>query len=268
MTSKGVGSLKRRDWGEVEDLPGCPSWLRDAMTGYLQVVIEKARPYDVCAPVLRGLIDELSADHVLDLASGSGGPWPGLREELGEGLTSVGLTLTDIAPSRLAIERVAGTRGVDYRSSSVSALDVPEVGAKVWTMFTGLHHFSPEEVKAIVQQVQDRGVGFAAFEATQRSFRGVLVTLLIPLLVLLMMPLVRPRRPLPLLLTYLPPLLPLVIWWDGLASTMRTYTPHELEMIVNSVASSEYEWRISELEVPGAPIPVLSLVGRPRGVVA
>lgn len=114
-----------------------------------------------------------------------------------------------------------------------------------------------------MRQAQDQGVGFAAFEATQRTVRGILVTFLIPLLVLLFMPLVRPRRVLPLVLTYLPPVLPLVIWWDGFASTLRTYTVVELRAIARDVAVPGYDWTVSELDVPGAPIPVLCLVGQP-----
>ena len=89
----------------------------------------------------------------------------------------------------------------------------------------------------------------------------------IPLLVLVLMPLVRPRRALPLVLTYVPPVLPFLIWWDGLASTLRTYTPDELLQIAKSVAEPGYEWTVSELAVSGAPIPVLALVGRPTEAV-
>ena len=65
-----------------------------------------------------------------------------------------------------------------------------------------------------------------------------------------------------LTLTYLPPLLPLAVWWDGLASTMRTYRAVELQRIVASLPPAPYEWEIVEL--PGGPLPVLALMGRPR----
>jgi hypothetical protein len=86
--------------------------------------------------------------------------------------------------------------------------------------------------------------------------------------VLLLMPRVRPRRLLPLVLTYLPPILPALIWWDGLASTLRTYTPGELKAMAAEVSVDGYDWKVQELKVPGAPIPVLCLLGGPAGVVA
>ena len=257
--------MRRREWQEIEDLPWCPGWVRDAMTGYLQAVIDQARPYDVAAPILRSVLERSGASSVLDLASGGGGPWPRLRSELGD---PISVTLSDIAPSREASVRLSDELAVEYLGEPVSALDPPETGHSVWTMFTGLHHFSPSEVRRIMSVAQRRGVAFCAFEATSPSKRGVAVTLAIPLLVLLVMPRVRPLRFLPLLLTYLPPLLPLLIWWDGLASTLRTYTAEELEALTRDVAVEGYEWRVRELPVPGSPVPVLSLVGGPKGVVA
>ena len=262
-TGEHLGTMRRREWQEIEDSRWCPRWLRDAMTGYLQTVIDHARPYDVAAPVIASVVERMGTSSILDLASGGGGPWPGLRPEVGD----VAVTLSDIAPSGEAQVRLSSDSAVEYIPESVSALDPPESNHGVWTMFTGLHHFSPGEVRRIMENAQRRGVAFCAFEATSRSPKGVAVTLAIPLLVLLFMPRVRPRRLLPLLLTYLPPVLPLLIWWDGLASTLRTYTVEELEGMIRDVAVEGYVWRVRELPVPGSPIPVLSLVGGPTGVV-
>lgn len=73
---------------------------------------------------------------------------------------------------------------------------------------------------------------------------------------------VRPRHWAALPFTYLPPLLPLAVWWDGLASTMRTYQAVELQRIVTSLPPAPYDWEIVELS--GGPLPVLALMGRPR----
>jgi hypothetical protein len=257
--------MRRREWQEIEDRAWCPGWVRDAMTGYLQAVIDQARPYDVAAPILRAVLEQTGARAIHDLASGGGGPWPDLASELG---CQVQVTLSDIAPSLEAQLRLAGTSDVEYVPESISALEPPESRHGVWTMFTSLHHFSPSEVRDIMSTAQSRGVTLCAFEATSRSARGVVVTLAIPLLVLLLMPRVRPRRLLPLVLTYFPPILPILIWWDGLASTMRTYTAAERESLAAEVAIEGYDWNVRELKVPGAPIPVLSLVGGTTGVVA
>src|SRR5690606_34925599 len=105
------------------------------------------------------------------------------------------------------------------------------------------------------RNAQEARVPFLAAEATHRSPRGILVTFLIPVLVLLLMPRVRPRRTAPLVLTYLPPVLPLLIWWDGLASTLKTYQVEELESLVSELQEPGYDWSVQEISVPRAPIP-------------
>jgi hypothetical protein len=255
--------VRRIDLPEIEDREWCPAWIRDAMTGYLQAVIELARPYDVAVPVLAELLDETDRSEVIDLASGAGGPWRQLRRAIESTGRTLEVTLTDIAPNDRAIAGFRAEEGIDYLPESVSALDVPQGLRGVRTMFTGLHHFSPDEVRSILASAQQDRVGFAAFEATQRSWRGLFVALFIPLFVLALMPRVRPRRLLPLVLTYVPPVLPLLIWWDGFASTLRTYTAAELRELAAAIEVPGYAWRVEEVGVRGAPIPVLQVTGRP-----
>lgn len=70
--------------------------------------------------------------------------------------------------------------------------------------------------------------GIAVFEGTHRSATGLLVTLPVPLMVPVLTPFIRPFRWSRLLWTYLIPLLPLVILFDALVSSLRTYSVQEL----------------------------------------
>lgn len=249
---------------EVEDSGSLPRWLRDAITGYLRVAIALGRPYAVVAPVLVQLLRASGGTRVVDMASGGGGPWPELLElvksEMGVYPT---VTLTDIQPNMAAATALGHLPSITYRREPVSALSVPRDLGGVRTMFTGLHHFDEAGVTTILRAAQEARVPFLAAEATHRSLRGLLVSTLVPLLVLFLMPQVRPRRFLPLLLTYLPPLLPALIWWDGLASTLKTYQASELRALVSAIAVPEYEWHVEELTARGAPIPVTIVVGHP-----
>jgi len=233
------------------------------MTGYLKVVIEMSRPYAVVTGHLAGLLRESKTSHIVDLASGGGGPWPLLLDALRREGVEANVTLTDLRPNLQAAEGLEGATGVTYRREPVSALAIPSSLNGVRTMFTGLHHFGGQELGAVLRNAQEARVPFLAAEATHRSTRGILVTLLIPVLVLLLMPRVRPRRTVPLVLTYLPPVLPLLIWWDGLASTLKTYQTEELESLVAEIREPGYDWSVQEVSVPKAPIPVTLVVGRP-----
>lgn len=256
--------MRRLELPEVEDLSWLPHSLRDAITGYLRTVIGLSKPYAVVAPMLAELIRAHGDGQVVDLASGGGGPWPELQEALRAALGRYPtVTLTDLNPNLTASKSLERRPGLSYRRDPVSALALPKEMPGVRTMFTALHHFTEDEIKELFRAAQDAEAPILVAEATHRSARGALVTFLVPLLVLLLMPLVKPRRPLALLLTYLPPLLPVLIWWDGFASTLKSYRASEIRTLVDSVAAPGFSWQVEELTVPGTPIPITLVVGRP-----
>jgi hypothetical protein len=253
--------LPRLDVPELADQPWWPAWARDGMTGYLHEIIARARPYSLVVPALAALLRESGARQVVDLCSGAGGPWPALRDELNGRGVAVDVTCTDLAPNVVAARRLANEERVRYLLSPVSATAVPPNLTGARTMFSALHHFSRDDVRAMLFDAQSAGVPFAAFEATSRSWKGVAATAVIPVAVLALMPLVRPRDWRTLLLTYLPPVMPLAIWWDGLASTLRTARIGEIQSIIATLPVAPYVWSVDE--IGGGPVPILAVIGRP-----
>jgi len=234
------------------------------MTGYLQVMIRRLRLYDQAVPVIVDVLARSGDDRIVDLGSGAGGPWPRLADRLAAAGPPVQVTLTDLSPNAAAVARLDSAPSVAYHPAPVSALEVPEQLSGMRTMFTALHHFDRDEVRSILRAAQRDRVPFAAFEATGRSWRGLMTILAIPFLVMLLMPRVVPLRPLALLLTYCPPILPLVIGWDGFASTLRSHTEEELRELIDEIAEPDYAWSVSHTRVPGLPVHVLQLVGCPE----
>jgi hypothetical protein len=75
-------------------------------------------------------------------------------------------------------------------------------------------------------------------------------------------PRIRPFRWSRLLWTYLIPIIPLVLLFDGVVSCLRTYRPQELREIVDKLSCSQYRWEIGELA--GRRAPVTYLIGCPK----
>lgn len=249
---------------EIEDAARLPSWLREGITGYLRAAIRLGKVYAPVVPDLARLLREHRSSRIVDLGSGGGGPWPELRSDLeAAGIPDLQLTLTDLHPNLAAAAELERHPGLQYARESVSALNVPTTLTGVRTMFTALHHLEEPDVRAVLLDAQASGTPFFAAEATHRSLRGLLVTLLVPVMVLLLMPRVTPRRTLPLLLTYLPPLLPLAIWWDGFASTCKTYRAEELRHITEEISVPGYRWTVAERRAERAPLPVTVVIGEP-----
>ena len=77
-------------------------------------------------------------------------------------------------------------------------------------------------------------------EVTSRTLRAFAILMLMPLFVWILTPRMRPLRWSRLVLTYLIPLIPLVVWWDGIVSCFRTRTPQEL--LALTIGFPQYEW--------------------------
>jgi hypothetical protein len=256
--------MRRLDVPEIGDLPACPDWLRLAMTGFLRVMIDRLRLYDDAAPVIASALSRSRCRRLVDLCSGAGGPWPRLASKLEAADAPVSITLTDVAPNRYTAETLRAHPRITYRNAPVSALEIPPDLPGMRTMFTALHHFDRDQVRRILLDAQRDRVPFAAFEATGRSLRGLLCVLAVPLLVLWLMPRVESVRPLALLLTYFPPVLPLMIGWDGVASSLRSHTEDELRGLVEEIAEPGYAWSVRRHAVSRLPVQVLELVGQPE----
>jgi hypothetical protein len=72
---------------------------------------------------------------------------------------------------------------------------------------------------------------------------------------------VRPVKISTLFLTYVVPLIPLMIFWDAMVSNFRTYTVREFENFIADLKSSDYEWRIEDVRFFGVPYKLTVLKG-------
>ena len=112
----------------------------------------------------------------------------------------------------------------------------------------------------ILADAQNARQPIAIFEAFGRnlpSFIGMLPSFLIPFFI---MPFVKPFRIANLIFTYVLPLVPLLVFFDGWVSYLRTYSPSELRELVASLPNNpNYKWDIGELGGQKAPY----LIGYP-----
>lgn len=256
--------MRRLTLLEIEDQSWCPRVVRDGVTDYLAYAITAGRVYAPAAPLLATLLTSGPTHHVVDLAAGGSGPWRSLLPDLEAAGTRPTVRLTDLAPNEEAFARVAretdGQVTGDARPIDARALPADLEGTR--TIFSALHHFAPADVQAMLADAAKQGRNFAAFEATHRSGKALLLTMFTPIVALLLTPAIRPVRLPRLLFTYLIPIIPLVILWDGLVSCLRTYRPDELlDMARAATPDGSYHWEAGE--VGTGPLPVTYLIGRP-----
>ncbi len=232
---------------EFHDQEWFPAVWRDLLTDFLAFFFKSFKPYLCVSPILADALEEVPTTEIVDLCSGAGQSilslLPALHRESCN-LTSV--TLTDKFPNLLAFRSaVALANGtVRGREDSIDAADVPEGLTGFRTLFTSLHHFEPSAARKILADAAKSGQGIGIFEFTERNWAlWTLPVLMIPIMIWLVTPLIRPFRLQRLVWTYLIPVVPLVAMWDGLVSNLRSYSIAELEALVEGLGEPGYAWR-------------------------
>ena len=81
--------------------------------------------------------------------------------------------------------------------------------------------------------------------------------------VLALMPLASPFRWTYLLVTYVIPLTPLIILWDGIVSMLRVYSTGQMQKLTVDLQAPDYCWDCGHIAVRGIPGGLPYLIGRP-----
>ncbi len=258
--------MKRRHLFEFEDLPWFPPGLRDMMTDLLGLTIEVARLYHPVLPLLANALKTTGERAILDMCSGGGGPVPGLRRRLAKdyGL-SVEARLSDVYPNLRAFQHLAAREGsgLGFVPTPIDATQVPPELPGFRTMFSCLHHFPPAQAAAILRDAWQRGRGIGVFEVTERSLFGIAQALAGPLPAMALTPLIRPLRLSRLALTYAVPIVPALFVFDGVVSSLRSYTLGELREMTRPLSRADYRWEIGEVKHPILPTKVIYVLGLP-----
>jgi hypothetical protein len=249
---------------EIHEQTWFPDFLRDGVTDGLQAVLNFGGVYRTIVGRLNQAIHESRASRVVDLCSGGGGPWPWLyahiRDRAGE---QVEVVLTDKFPNLAAFKRAfAQTRGrVEFLAEAVDANNPRSELHGFRTLFGSFHHLGPRQAQAILQAAVDQHQGIGVFEVARRHPLAILSTLLMPLGAFLTTPFIRPFRFSRLFWTYVLPVIPFVLFFDGVISCLRAYSQKELRALVEQFSSIDYVWEIGEER--GSVAPITYLIGYP-----
>jgi hypothetical protein len=258
--------VKRPQLIELEDLPWWPHIIRDAATDFLVMAIRHDSTYSGLVPRLTAALRRTGATWIVDFCSGAGGPWAELLPALRSKGVDVSLCLTDRYPNTPALETLAaGIPGVWYDQQPVSATDMPpRLATGFRTVFTAFHHFRPAEARAILAAAVRDQQGIVVAEATCRSPAALAMMVLVPLAVWLLTPAIRPFRWSRLFWTYLVPVVPLAVMFDGVVSCLRIYTPVELLAMAREASGEAYDWQAGVEYSAGSTVPIPYLIGTPR----
>lgn len=261
--------IGRIQFVEIEDQAWCPKPIRDGATDYLQFVLLKTKPYQAIVELLNAALERAGTNRIIDLCSGAGGPWLTLKPAMEAARKHpLEVCLTDLYPNYSAWQQIKGQLfdTISYEIDPVDALHVPGRLKGFRTMFSGFHHFPPEKAAQILSDAVENQQGIGIFELTDRRLPAVLGMIIVPLVILLVTPAIRPLRLSRLLFTYLLPAIPLIGLFDGIVSCLRTYSPDEMHQLIKPF--NQYDWEIGQISVRGLSAPITYTIGTPKILVA
>lgn len=252
---------------EWEDQSWFPRTFRNFITDHL--VFHTRRLYRPMIPLLSEKLRETGYTNIVDLCSGGGGPLQVVVPKCADELeASVDAKMTDLFPNLKAFRDAQreSDGSIGFLDESIDATNCPEDLDGFRTMFTALHHFRPDEVERILADAAAKRVPIGVFEFTERNVLNATVTpIAATLSALLLTPFLGRMSLMRLVFTYLIPLAPLFLVWDGFVSSLRTYSPRELDDLTRRVDAPGYRWEIGKVSAFGyiGPYNITYLFGVP-----
>jgi hypothetical protein len=259
--------MLRLQFIELHEQPWLPSSLRHGITDVLQFGLTRFRAYAPITELLQSALRSSRSESLVDMCSGGGGPWLELSQRLQrDAHAPLHIVLTDKYPNLGAFQFAAAASGdhIGFCPDSVDATNVPPELKGFRTMFTSFHHFRPEEARAVLQNAVDARQGIAIFEVTRRAPATIGLMFLWALTPFALTPWIRPFRWSRLLWTYVLPIIPMVLLFDGVVSCLRTYRPQELREIIAKLPATGYQWELGEHSAAQGRVPITYLIGFPR----
>ena len=225
---------------EIHDRPWCRGAIHDGITDFLAFFAEfsglRRKAYGRIAQIL----ERSGTNKVVELCAGSGfGAMHMLRRlRLMLPERNVSVVATDINENSNwpSISSLTGGGVSACRKDAETALREED---GVFVMFAALHHFSPAEIVSLLKTASSRGKTLVCVDYFIRGRAVDLFPLFAgPVLMFFAAPLIYPFSWVRLFLTWVAPILLVVLLVDTMLSMLRSYTLDELRDIVASAGLS------------------------------
>ncbi|KAK4150571.1 hypothetical protein C8A00DRAFT_46069 [Chaetomidium leptoderma] len=264
---------------EIADFPWCPNFLRAYFQAALTAawtthipLLQTSSPAQLVARLLSTHMTNPHSHVFIDFCAGGGGPTPSIEKHLNNNNNNksksppIQFVLTDLHPhtdlwAQAVAQSSPNNNSLSYVREPVDAAHAPRElvakykrqGKKVFRLFNlAFHHFDDGLARRILRDtVEGGGDGFGIFELQDRGVAGFLSCCLFGLGTLIMAPYYAFLwgAPLALFFTYVVPILPVVLVFDGWMSCLRTRTPDEIEALLRTCGAEGGEAEIAKWEV-------------------
>jgi len=258
--------MRQYHFHEIANKRWCPDVFRNLITDILQFTVMRFRIYESVIPFIKEIMRYMKTTRIIDLCSGSSGPWSQMLAQLQRSEKFVSVTLTDKYPNVQAFEKIKARSGgkIQYIAEEVNATNVPAHLKGVRTVFSGFHHFEPDEARKILQNTVSSRSAIGVFDYTEKSLDKIACAFFLPLFVFLTTAFIKPLTLKRIFWVNIIPIIPLLLTYDAVISSLTTYSVKELKELVKGIDSEGYVWEIGQVPSNLRSVRVTYLIGFPK----
>lgn len=257
---------------EFNDSPQCPTFIRESILEVLGKSIRDAKVYEALAPRFIQFCQDAKVQTVLEFGAGSGESTAiFLDAVLGTGETPPRIYISDLFPMATVMAKTCATHPDTLipLQGSVDLRNPPESpGHDMRMVLSAFHHCDAEMARQFLKKGQEQGVAVFIAEPFTKSLQAFFPLFLHGFTSLARNGVLSSRMRLAkFICTFLLPLIPLCLLWDGLISMVRMYSKDDFAEMVGSLPDVDlpYDWQYEEVQVPLGGTASL-FTGRPRSV--
>jgi hypothetical protein len=263
--------MKRHHLIELHEQPWYPASTRRHFQDALGTVVTRLNLYGPASKRVAEILQEVGATEVMDLCSGSSDPLVHLCKQVAKhnpDLAGLSVYLTDLFPNvpRFSEHQKRHPEIVRFSAEPIDATNTPARPdlPRVRTILSALHHFQPDQVRAIFKDAAKHADAIVVLDVPPRTRRSLLMNVAQWPWIFKTCFTRRASWRFPAVLsTIVVPIVPMTLCLDGLVSMLRGYHPQELLDLAREANDQDFSWEAGVL--PG-PMGALYLYGRRRNL--
>lgn len=257
--------MKRIKTKEIHERSWCPELFRDSLTEFLSIVWTMG-VYKQAIDKINRLVCAWKIKTIVDLCSGAGDYIPEVLKKIksADENSEVVIYKTDLYPNKRFFN--TEDKQIKYWQKSLPADKAFDQFDALFCMFSALHHFDENELLKIFSHAAKNSKGFAFFDVSQRRWwTDIIPNIFLPGMLWCVAPFLKHFSWKHFIFIYLIPIIPVIVFIDGILSRMRAYKKEELQCLADRVTRNypDFHINITEHKLMGGMQKVTEIVGCP-----
>ena len=231
------------EFGDISSIPKCyHNYLRSLMS----LLYEYFKIHKLWIPVIRDFYQSIHSEVIMDPCAGSGHVNFLLEKEFRDE-KEIKFILSDFMTNRAPMfsKKINEHRNprLKYVEKSVDVLNMKEDELKIPKMFiNSFHHFNKEQVSKILSSHARTGTDVLVLEYCRKTFLNFVSIFLGPIIGMLLFPFIVKKEDflLSFLFVFIISIIPIMLLWDGIVSSLRTYGASDIREILTSAGIKNF----------------------------